>query len=624
MDSAAARIENTVFICYRRTDRWLAWAVFRELVQHGYDVFIDYKGIGPGDFERAIVDNIRARAHFLVLLTPDALDRCGDPDDWVRREIETALDAKRNIVPLLLDGFRLEAPDAARRLQGSLAPLRRYQGLTVPDGYFEEAMDRLRGNFLTIPVETVLHPAPAHARAVAREQRDAALHEPPTEGDKGNGRAAPVARSPLAQTHTRKPGGKGQTARESQRPAPNPSPPEPSNRVDSAALMFKRGQECLGQDDAEAAKCFRRAAEQGHADAQANLGVMYTVGRGGLAKDDAEAIRWLRKSAAQGSASGQANLGAMFEQGRGVPQDDVEAVKWFRKAADQGSAYAQTRLGSMSSQGRGGLTRDPVEAAKWYRQAADRGFAEAQATLGVMYMHGHGGVAKDDTEAVRWLRRAVEQDDPIAQSNLGAMYALGRGGLPKDEREAVRWLRKSAEQGNAGAQSNLGIMYEEGRGGLAKDQTEAAKWFRLAAEQGETQALTHLGDMYKEVGGVVFKAFDRLLSPKHSVKGDDAEAAKWLVKAAEKGVAKAQYDLGVMYLLGRGGLAKNQTEAIKWFQKAAEQGNASAQLMVGTHFENGLGGLPKSRADAVRHYRESAAQGNADAEKALIRLGERR
>jgi hypothetical protein len=100
-----ARIEKTVFISYRRTDEPWALAVFGDLTQHGYDVFVDYDGLASGNFETAILENIKARAHFLVLLTPTALERCGDPKDWMRREIEAALDSQRNIVPLMLESF---------------------------------------------------------------------------------------------------------------------------------------------------------------------------------------------------------------------------------------------------------------------------------------------------------------------------------------------------------------------------------------------------------------------------------------------------------------------------------------------------------------------------------------
>src|SRR5215831_2688789 len=97
------RIEKTVFVSYRRTNISWALTIFQNLTQHGSDVFFDYEGISSGDFEQIILQNIRSRAHFLVLLTPSALQRCVEPDDWLRREIETALDCQRNIVPLFLE-----------------------------------------------------------------------------------------------------------------------------------------------------------------------------------------------------------------------------------------------------------------------------------------------------------------------------------------------------------------------------------------------------------------------------------------------------------------------------------------------------------------------------------------
>src|SRR5690349_20558116 len=98
-----ARVEKTVFISYRRTNAPWALAIFQNLTHYKYDVFIDYEGIASGDFETAILENIKSRSHFVVLLTPSALERCGEPGDWFRREIETALDLKRNIVPLMLE-----------------------------------------------------------------------------------------------------------------------------------------------------------------------------------------------------------------------------------------------------------------------------------------------------------------------------------------------------------------------------------------------------------------------------------------------------------------------------------------------------------------------------------------
>src|SRR5271157_6441377 len=138
------RIEKTVFLSYRRTNAPWALAIFQNLTHYGYDVFFDFSGIASGDFERVIIGNIKARAHFLVLLTPSALERCGDPGDWLRREIETAMATQRNIVPLMLEGFDFGAPGIANQLTSTLADLKCYNALSVPADYFAAAMDRLR------------------------------------------------------------------------------------------------------------------------------------------------------------------------------------------------------------------------------------------------------------------------------------------------------------------------------------------------------------------------------------------------------------------------------------------------------------------------------------------------
>jgi len=168
------RVEKTVFLSYRRTNIPWALAIFQNLTQHGYDVFMDYSGIASGDFERVILGNITARAHFLVLLTPSALKRCSNPADWLRREIETALASKRNIVPLMLEGFDFGTPKIASQLTGTLATLKGYNGLSIPPEYFMEAMGRLRDRFLNVALTAVLHPVSASVKRAVAEQQAAA------------------------------------------------------------------------------------------------------------------------------------------------------------------------------------------------------------------------------------------------------------------------------------------------------------------------------------------------------------------------------------------------------------------------------------------------------------------
>jgi hypothetical protein len=167
------RIENTVFISYRRTNLPWALAVYQNLTSHGLDVFFDYQSINSGDFEQIIVGNIKARAHFLILLTPSALERCKDPGDWLRREIETALDVKRNIVPLFLEGFDFGNQKVAPSLTGKIELLKNYNGLNIPADYFDEAMERLRNRFLNVSLDTVLHPLTSAAQQAAIEQQTA-------------------------------------------------------------------------------------------------------------------------------------------------------------------------------------------------------------------------------------------------------------------------------------------------------------------------------------------------------------------------------------------------------------------------------------------------------------------
>ena len=78
-------------------------------------------------------------------------------------------------------------------------------------------------------------------------------------------------------------------------------------------------------------------AEQGDADAQFHLGVMYESGQGVL-RNDAEAIKWYRKAAEQDDAVAQFNLGIMYTKGEGVSPNHAEAALWYRLAADHGLA----------------------------------------------------------------------------------------------------------------------------------------------------------------------------------------------------------------------------------------------------------------------------------------------
>ena len=220
---------------------------------------------------------------------------------------------------------------------------------------------------------------------------------------------------------------------------------------------------------------------------------MYSLGKG-IPEDEAQAVLWFRKAAEQGNAHAQCNLGLMlvvdtslrqasalgYALGSGVPQNvpqNDEALLWFRKAAEQGDAIAQFNLGLLYYYG-DGVPQDYVKAASWYRKAAEQGYAGAQAGLAALYYKGEG-VSQDYTATAFWFRKAAEQGDINAQLALGGLYHAGQG-VPQDKAQAVLWTRKAAEQGDARAQLVLGTAYGAGVG-VPQDFAEAYFWFYLAA-----------------------------------------------------------------------------------------------------------------------------------------------
>jgi TPR repeat protein len=135
--------------------------------------------------------------------------------------------------------------------------------------------------------------------------------------------------------------------------------------LEAGVAAYQRG------DYTTALREWRPLAEQGNADAQNNLGMLYDKGQG-VPQDYVQARRWYEKAASQGEASAQLNLGAIYGNGKGVPEDYQLALYWFRLSANQGNAMAFTQLGLMYERGNG-VTQDIVLAHKWYILGAANG-----------------------------------------------------------------------------------------------------------------------------------------------------------------------------------------------------------------------------------------------------------
>lgn len=109
------------------------------------------------------------------------------------------------------------------------------------------------------------------------------------------------------------------------------------------------------------------------ADASADFDKGYAAYKAG---NFAQAMTWFRKAAHQGFAQAQHNLGVMYDEGQGVTQDYAQAVKWYRKAADQGDVGAQYNLGLMYAKGQG-VIQGNIAAHMWWNIAATTGHKSA-------------------------------------------------------------------------------------------------------------------------------------------------------------------------------------------------------------------------------------------------------
>ena len=193
-------------------------------------------------------------------------------------------------------------------------------------------------------------------------------------------------------------------------------------------------------------KWYRKAADQGDAAAQYNLGVMYANGRG-VTQDDAR-----RCVVPQGRRPGERPRAVqprrMYANGHGVPQDYAEAVS--------GTARPPTRVSRGAMQPR-------------------RMYATARGCHRTMLKR-RSGIARPPTRGRGGGR-----------TTLAGCTKTG-GGSGENDVEAVKWFRKSAEQGHALAQFNLGMAYEDGRG-VPQDFVKAHTWFNLAASRATDTAL---------------------------------------------------------------------------------------------------------------------------------------
>jgi TPR repeat protein len=182
-------------------------------------------------------------------------------------------------------------------------------------------------------------------------------------------------------------------------------------------------------------------------------------------------------------------------------------------------------------------------------------------------------------------RPYVDQGYIDAQFHLADFYLDYFDEGPQKETEMKELLRRAADQGHADATYRLRQQYPEG--------AERDALLLKAGELGSLEAQRDLGALY---------ATGDWTGPR-----DPARAAEWYRRAADRGHADAQYNLGFMYLLGEG-VTSDPKEGLRWLVRAADQGEDQSFRLLADLYRNGYYGVPLDIGEAERwdkRYRDS-------------------
>ena len=131
------------FLSYRRENGFLMAQVIRNrLEEKSIHCFLDLEELRSGRFDERILLEIQQAHTFILVLPKNTLTRCSNENDWVRREILEAVKYKKNIIPVMYDGFKWPSkwnekiPDEIRNLE-------KMNGISGSQEYLSAMIDKI-------------------------------------------------------------------------------------------------------------------------------------------------------------------------------------------------------------------------------------------------------------------------------------------------------------------------------------------------------------------------------------------------------------------------------------------------------------------------------------------------
>lgn len=285
-----------------------------------------------------------------------------------------------------------------------------------------------------------------------------------------------------------------------------------------------------------------------------------------------EALQLLKKIADRGHVMAQYTLADCYSNGIGTVkgrQDFDRAFPLFVAAAKHYHVDAAYRAGTCCEYG-WGCRKDSAKAAHFYRAAASQQHPGAMFRLGQAEMNGELGLSKNPKEGITWLKRAAENATAEFPHALHELALCHENGVPNvifvDLDYAAELLGQAAELGYAPSAYKLGECYEYGKMGCQADPALSIHYYNIAAQQNHRDACFALTAWY-------------LVGSPGVLPQSDTEAFLWAKRAADAGLAKAQYAVGYFYETGMG-TPPSMADAMHYFRLAAEQGDKRAQTRL--------------------------------------------
>lgn len=270
--------------------------------------------------------------------------------------------------------------------------------------------------------------------------------------------------------------------------------------------------------------------------------------------EDAKKFEAYKAKAELGDTLSQYNLGNCYATGKGVLKDQLEAYAYWTLAAASNDTKARRSLATLEADMTMSVRLLGQQRAKELQKEIEANVAANKAKVG------SGGKTTDNSG-----KEATKKSDGMAKTPVapeaapeGPKRAPPIAGQSAKDTQTFESVQEGALSGSLTATYLMGMIYRNGDLGVPKDVPQSVVWYRRAAERGEPRAQYYLGRSYFEFKGNPL-----------GVEQDATQAVYWWRKACAQGDANALMAMSNVYLVGVGGVSRNEAEGYAYLSVAA-------------------------------------------------------